>query len=244
MRGGVALALAAALATSGCAGDRTSGDGTAGTDTGAAAAPKDPAAALTGAATKMQQETFRSTVDMGAAGTMTGLMDPRRKTGEFTMKAVAEGTEIKTEMRIVDGTNYIRITMPGADLPGMDGKSWRKLTGKGGTGTLGGFDATDTVKSLEAATDVKWAGDDAVTGTIDLAKAGRQLGMGAGELDKLSTKTVPFEATFDDAGRIVRYALTLPAIGSEPATKMDMKYSDFGVPVEVAAPPAAEIAAN
>lgn len=243
-RGGVALALAAALAMSGCGGNGTAGGDTTGGDTKPADAPKDATAALAGAATKLQGDSFKSTIDMGDSGVMTGVMDPQQKVGEFKMEGVSEGTKIKTEMRIIDGTNYIRITIPGADLPGMDGKSWRKLGGKGGTGTIGSFDATDTVRSLESATEVKWAGDDAVTGTIDLSKAGKQLGMGTNDLSKLTTKTIPFEAGFDGEGRLVRYALTIPAIGSEPATKMVMTYSDFGLPVKVEAPAASEIATS
>ncbi len=245
-RGGAVLAVAVALAMSGCGNDTAGGGATTtgGGDTKAAEAPKDANAALVDAAKKLQEDTFKSTIDMGGSGLMTGVMDPKQKVGEFIMEAESEGTKIKTEMRIVGGANYIRITMPGADLPGMDGKTWRKLNGNGGTGTLGSFDGADTVKSLESAADVKWAGDDAVTGTIDLTKAGKQLGMGTSDLSKLTTKTIPFEAGFDGEGRLSRYALSLPAIGSEPATKMDMTYSDFGLPVKVVAPPASEVAAG
>lgn len=247
MRGGAALALAAALAMSGCANNRTSGgdaggSGTATSDAKPADAPKDATAALVGAARRLQEESFKTTVKIGDDGTMTGVMDPKAKVGEFTMQGAADGTEFKTEMRMVDGTTYLRITMPGTDIPGMDGKTWRKLDAKGGPGTLGNFDATDTAKTLESATDVTWAGDNAVTGTIDLDKAGQQLGMGASDLKKITTKSIPFEAGFDAEGRLVRYSLTMPAVGSEPPTKMDMTYSDFGLPVRVAAPPAAEIA--
>ncbi|BAL91157.1 hypothetical protein AMIS_59370 [Actinoplanes missouriensis 431] len=240
MRGGVALAMAAALALSGCAGNDTSG-GDSGGDTKAAESTKEPAAALVDAANKLQQESFKAVINMGDQGTMNGVMDPVKKTGEFILEAESEGTDIKTEMRIVDGANYIRITMPGSDIPGMDGKTWRKLNGAGGTGTIGAFDATDTVRSLEAATDVKWAGDDTVTGTIDLSKAGKQLGMGAADVEKLGAKTVPFEAGIDGEGRLTKYTLTIPAVGTQPEVKMDMTYSDFGVPVDIKAPAASEI---
>ena len=109
---------------------------------------------------------------------------------------------------------------------------------------LGGYDPTDTVKSLEAATDVTWAGDDKLTGTIDLDKAGKQLGLGAKDVTKLTEKAIPFEARLDDQGRLVSYALTIPAVGSQQPTKMNITYSDFGLPVDVKAPPASEIAKN
>ncbi|MEV6305488.1 hypothetical protein AB0M02_39160 [Actinoplanes sp. NPDC051861] len=244
MRGGAALVMAAALAVSGCAGNGTvNGDTAAGSgDAKPAEAAGDATAALVAGAAKLQEQSFKTTIDMGTSGNISGVMDPKTKTGEFLMEAEAEGTKMKTEMRIVEGTNYVRITMPGVDIPGMDGKTWRKLGGAGGTGTLGGFDASDTVKSLEAATDVKWAGDKAVTGTIDLTKAGQQLGMGTSDLGKLTTKTIPFEAGFDGEGRLVTYALTIPAIGTDTPVKMNMTYSDFGTPVDIKAPAASELA--
>lgn len=249
MRGGVAVALAAALAMSGCAGDKSTdatGGGTtaAGDAKPAADTPKDATAAIVGGAKKLQEQSFKSTIDMGGMGSMNGVMDPTKNLGEFTMEVQSEGTKVKTEIRIIDGTNYVRVTMPGTDLPGLDGKTWRKLDGKGGAGTLGGFNGGDTAKTLENAADVKWTGDNALTGTIDLAKAGTQLGLGANDLSKLSTSTIPFEATLDGEGRLTRYALTIPAIGGEPATEMDMTYSDFGVPVDVKAPAASEIATS
>jgi hypothetical protein len=239
-RGGIALTLAVALAMSGCGGEGATG--TAGP--AEEAAPKDATAALVSAATKIQEQSYKNTIDMGDAGTINGVMDPTRKTGEFVMKAVSDGSEITTETRIVEGVNYVKMSIPGADIPGMDGKTWRKLSGAGGTGTLGSFDATDTIKSLEAAAEVKWAGDNAVTGTIDLVKAGQQLGLGAADAAKLSSSTVPFEAGFDGEGRLVRYVLTIPSVGSGTPTKMTMAYSDFGVPVDVKAPTGAELATS
>ena len=242
MRGGAALAFAAVLAMSGCGGDSTSGGSTSAGDAKPADAPKDAKAALVAATTKLQAESFRTTMDMGGNGTMSGLMDPKTKSGEFKMEAVADGTKVTSDMRIVGGVTYIKLTMPGVDLPGMDGKTWRKLSGAGDVGTLGNFDASDIAKSLDNAADVKWAGDNAVTGTIDLVKSSKQLGLGAVDASKLSTPTMPFQAGFDGEGRLAQYTFTTPAIGSEAATKMDIKYSDFGVPVKVEAPPASQIA--
>ena len=158
------------------------------------------------------------------------------------MRAESDGQQITSETRIVDGVHYMKVSIPGADIPGMDGKTWRRMSGAGGAGTLGSFDPADTIQSLESAAEVSWAGDDAVKGSIDLTKAGRQLGMGEGDAAKLSTSTVPFEAGFDSEGRLVRYALTIPGIASEQPVEMTMTYSDFGVPVDVKAPTGAELA--
>jgi hypothetical protein len=238
MRGGLVLALSAVLATAGCGGDEKSGD-SAGGDTKAS----DATAALVDATAKLQEQSFKAVIDMGDAGSLAGVMDPKKKVSEFAMENNADGETMKTELRKIDGTTYVRLTIPGADIPGMDGKSWRKMDGRGGPGTLGDFDAAQIAKSLETAADVKWAGDDAVTGTIDLAKTGKQLGLAETDLSKLTEKTVPFQATFDGEGRLVRYSLTMPkAAGAEFPTKMDVTYSDFGLPVDVKAPAESELA--
>ncbi|GLY03933.1 MULTISPECIES: hypothetical protein [Actinoplanes] len=245
LRGSAALAVAAVLAVSGCAGKSTS-NSSGGGDSAAAGAStdKDATTALADAAAKLQEESFKMAIDMGANGTMTGVLDPKSKNSEFTMDVESEGTTIKSEMRTVDGVTYIKMTMPGVDLPGMDGKTWRKLSSEASQmGTLGSFDASAISTTMKNAADVKWDGDNAVSGTIDLAESGTSLGMTDAMLSRLTDKTAPIKATFDSEGRLATYELTMPSVGGAAAQTMKMSYSDFGTPVDVKAPAASEITA-
>jgi hypothetical protein len=242
--------LAGLLAAGGC----TENDGSAGTGTSAgtekgtgtgtgveAPAEKDAAAALAGAVAVLQRDTFKTAVNLGDQGTMTGMADPANKNAEFIMVSTAAGAQGFTTLRVVGGVTYIKIYLKeSAGLPGFDGKKWRKLESSGATGTLGNFDATEMTKSLESATGVEWVDDDTVKGTIDLAKSAEQLGMGTEVLGKLSSTKLPFQADIDDE-RLVAYRFTMPAVGSQAAYEFDMRYSDFGTPVDIEAPPAKDV---
>ncbi|MEU4622994.1 hypothetical protein AB0G04_23855 [Actinoplanes sp. NPDC023801] len=232
--------LAALLAAGGCAGN----SGTTGTGTGTgveAPAKKDATAALTAAAAELQKDTFKTTVNLGDQGTMTGVADPASKNAEFVMESTSAGAEGTTTLRVVGGVTYIKIKLKeSSGLPGFDGKKWRKLENSGAMGTVGNFDATEMTKSLNSAAEVEWVDDDTVKGTIDLAKSAKQLGMGTEVLGKLSSTKLPFQADIAD-GRLVAYKFTMPAVGNQAAYEFDMRYSDFGTPVDIKAPPAKDV---
>lgn len=240
----IVLITAGVLAASGCA---NSPGGDSGSTSGAApgSARKDAAAALTSAATELQKDTYKTTVNLGDQGTMTGVADPASKNAEFVMESTSAGAEGTTTLRVVDGVTYLKIALKeSGGLPGFDGKKWRKLDSSGELGTLGNFDATQMTKSLDSAAEVAWVDDDTVKGTIDLAKSAKQLGVGTEVLGKLSTTKLPFQADIDGDGRLVAYKFTMPAVGSQAAYDFDMKYSDFGTPVNLKAPAAKDIMAS
>lgn len=239
VRGGAALAVAAVLAVVGC----SSNSGGGGTPAKSADTPKDAAKALTDATVKLQEQSFRTNMRMsvGMQATMSGAMDPKQKSGEFIMMNDTIGQKMKTTMRIVGGVTYVKMYAVGATLPGMDGKAWRKLAGAGDPASLGSIDTFQMTKSLEASADVKWVGEGNVTGTLDLTKSGKSLGIDDALLAKLPAKTIPFEASLDGEGRLVQYVFSMPAIDSQQAIRVEIKYSDFGTPVKVEAPPASEI---
>ncbi|MFD1368036.1 hypothetical protein [Actinoplanes sichuanensis] len=240
----IALIAAGVLAAGGCAGS----DSTTTSAPGGGAVPekqKDAAAALASAATELQKDTYKTTVNLGDQGTMTGVADPKSKNAEFVMESTSAGAEGTTTLRVVDGVTYIKIALKeSGGLPGFDGKKWRKLDSSGELGTLGNFDATQMTKSLESAAEVAWVDDDTVKGTIDLAESAKQLGVGTEVLGKLSSTKLPFQADIDSAGRLATYKFTMPAVGSQAAYDFDMKYSDFGTPVNLKAPAAKDIMAS
>ena len=228
--------LAATLALAGCgSGDGGGGGGLLGGD------KKDASVALTEATTKMQETSFKMTMDMGPLGTMTGVSDGKKKVQEFVMDVTTQGQTVNTTMRIIDGVTYMKMKMDGAStLPGFDGKTWRKIEA-GAAGSPGSFDASEMTKGLQSAVDAKWEGD-VIKGSIDMSKSAESLGMGQAGA-QFAGKLVPFEAKLDGEGRLTNYKLDMTALGTAGgASKYDITYSDYGTPVDVQAPPASEIA--
>jgi hypothetical protein len=239
-----AVGLAAAAATLALIGCADTNDNRPSPTAGPpAAVGQDPSTALSLAAARLQKQTFTMTVTSGDGTRLTGVMDPAARKGSFTMGggSGADESVATTEMRFINGVTYIKVTIPGSTLPGTDGKTWRQMDGSTpGEGRFM-FDAGELAGPLEQAADVRRVSDTHYTGSIDLAKSGAALGMPSTTLDKLSTTTVPFEATLDDQGRLTRYAFTTPAVGSQPVQRLDIAFADFGVRVDVQAPPADQI---
>ncbi|KHD79181.1 hypothetical protein MB27_00705 [Actinoplanes utahensis] len=238
LRGGASLMLAATLALAGC-GSSDNGGGGGGLLGGD---KKDASVALTEATTKMQETSYKTKMDLGGLGTMTGVSDGKKKVHEFVMDVTTQGQTVNTTMRIIDGVTYMKMKMDGAStLPGFDGKTWRKIEG-GGPGSLGGFDASQMTKSLQSAVDAKWEGD-VIKGTIDMSKSAESLGLGGQAAAQVAGKSVPFEAKLDGEGRLTNYKLDMSSLGAAGgASKYDITYSDYGTPVDVQVPPASEIA--
>ncbi len=222
--------IAALLAAGGCAGR---GVEPAGTES---AAPQGAAETLTAASAALQRETFRTTVDLGQAGTMTGVSDPAGKNGEMVLKTPMPGNQMTTTVRIVAGVTYVKVELAkSAGMPGLDGKKWRKIDNPAAAGS------TEAAEALAAATEVRWVDGDTVEGTIDAAKSVEAMVVGKDAVGKMSSTMVPFEASFDVLGRLAEYRFEMPAIGSAEPFEMVTTYSDFGTPVSVKAPAAKDV---
>ena len=83
------------------------------------------------------------------------------------------------------------------------------------------------------------------TGTFDTTAVAKALSLPAPSSSSTATptpaSTLAFAADLDDQGRLIRYRLDIPRTkgGTYP---LELPYSDFGTPVTVQAPPAAQIA--
>jgi hypothetical protein len=100
-------------------------------------------------------------------------------------------------------------------------------------------DPRNAAEMLAASAQVQKTGDRTFQGVLDMTKSPtadeeslRALG------DK--AKAVPFTAKADQQGRLVELVIDLAAIAPSSG-KMTTTYSDFGTPVSVQAPPAAEV---
>jgi hypothetical protein len=107
----------------------------------------------------------------------------------------------------------------------------------GSTVTTG--NPADAAKMIKATAAVTKAGDNTFKGTIDMTKAPglaqkRLAGIGA------DATAVPFTARTDLKGRLIQLTIDMEAV-TPGAGKLETNYSDFGTPVAVQAPPAAQV---
>ena len=243
------MMLATLLAVGGCAGAGSPGTPSGGAPVSGAAGPgsseaatgnrQEAPAALAQAVAQLQKDTYRYTTNIGDQSTMIGLVDPKSNNFEI----VGESPKGTTTIRKVDGVTYLKIaSKQPTGQPGTDGKKWRKIDKSSELGQLTAFDATQTAKSLEVASEVQWVDDDTVKGLIDPAKVAQQWSAGTAPAgSQQPVPTVPFEADIDSKGRLAEYRLTMPATASQSVGGSGLKYSDFGTPADIQAPPTADI---
>jgi hypothetical protein len=185
--------------------------------------------------------------------------------GTMTMVVQAPGAPPQEmEFRAVDGTSYVRV--PGLEAQ-QPGKRWLRVdpaapaAPRGPADAMAQQDPLAMVRLLESAADFEEAGagevrGDPVTlhrGVLDLAELAEAEEPGAaGQLRDMGLAEVPAEVAIDDDGLLRRVAFTLDLAalaaasgGATPGGPAEATFTvelfDFGTPVEVKAPPAAEV---
>lgn len=252
------IALAAlSLAATGCgstsdsAADPTASGGQ--TTAGATDAKQE----LTDAAAKLGTTSYKLTLATGGF-TGTGTADPVGKKVQLTMGGDADGTSLNFEIRGIAQKVWMKFN----GLPIGDGK-WlsvdlnklpadSQLNAFGNANDPGGSQAL-----IKAIKDAESLGSGRYKGTLDLSTSPNSkslLTLVDGQSVSPDLLIVPFEATVDDEGRLTWISIDQSALVSavagaadakDAATdgKVDMKFSDFGVKVDVQEPPAGEVQA-
>jgi hypothetical protein len=245
------LALVAALGLTGCGpngGTTATGAGSSTGVTGKPAAdqlaPKDDLAA---AAQKLGGETMKMNMDMAGAMSMSGVADGKSGDAEMTidMGAVSDGS--KMVMRKIGTDIYMKLSGNLAKtLGGSSSKEWMHIdAAKLGEGSSFNFnskeDPAGTKALLDAVTQVERVGDNGFKGTLDLTKSPRY-NKNKESLQALGEKAtkVPFTAKKDSEGRLTEMSMDMSAMGAG-AGEVKTTYHDFGTPVSVEAPPAAQV---
>jgi len=244
----LAFASLALLATIGLAGCEPTEDQAAPGASSTAASPAasagsaTAAAELAAAAAKLAGDTAHLEVSMTGLMSMTGVVDPQAQTARMTMDmgAVSDGT--KAEVRTIGDDVWLKLKGPLGRLLGANDQ-WMHLEAAdlpaaSSFNVLPGNDPGGVQAMVRAMTDVRRDGPYGFTGTIDLTKSpkyspGTVRALGAG------ASAVPFTAKTDAQGRLVELTTDLSAVVSG-AGNATTKFSDFGVAVDVARPPAAE----
>ncbi|MEV8511643.1 hypothetical protein [Dactylosporangium sp. NPDC051484] len=249
----LALVLSAALTVTAACDDKNDNGGDAApaasgsSSAAASAAPKaDARKDLTDAFAKLAGGTvaYSATTESGAGtGTkLTGASDPAKQANSGSMTITAQGQQITAEVIIVGADLYLKLGLP---LPGVNPKKWMYIDGSKTSLSKLGFnpdDPTNTKGFTDAIVTVEQTGAGAYKGTIDTTK--RNLpASGAALIQQMgdAAKSVPFEATVGAEGYVTSLTVRAPAAGQLPATTATTTFSDFGKPVSISKPAAADV---
>ncbi|MER7003255.1 LppX_LprAFG lipoprotein [Dactylosporangium sp. NPDC000555] len=248
----LALVLSGALTVTTACGDKNDNGGdaapAAGGSASAAASPKaDARADLAKAFNKLAGVTvaYSTTTEVGPAAVtkLTGSSDPAKQTNSGSLTITTQGQQITAEVIIVGTDLYLKLGLP---VPGVDPKKWMYIDGsKASLGKLGLGNPDDpaNIKGFaDAIVTVEQTGAGAFKGTIDITK--RNLPASSADVIQQmgdAAKSVPFEATVGAEGYITSLTLTTPAAGQVPATTATTTFSDFGKPVSISKPAAADV---
>jgi hypothetical protein len=233
---GFALVTAIGLAGCGPSQDKTATTAPAGAPAAEVAKQADPAAELAAAAAKLGEQSMKVRMEMAGGVSVSGVADPKAQTADMSMSTGtgSGGTDIK--MLRVGNDMWMKFSGSLGTLAG-NGK-WMHLDIKEmANGAYG--DPAATAKMIDATANVQRTGDHAFKGTLDLTKA-QTVGKAAVKAMGDKANAVPFTARTDETGRLVELTVDMGGIAPGAGT-MKSTYWDFGTPVTVKAPPAAQV---
>ena len=183
---------------------------------------------------------YRFTVK-ATQGTLDGGFDPTANVLNTKLTAADQGTTVTVETLVVDADHFVKIT--GLPYPGFDGSVWYtldagRLKSLSPLGITDLRDPTGARALIGAATKAQEAGDRRYSGTVDLTALETWGPVDAADIKSMGdkAKSVPFEATLDEKGRLATLKVVLPAYGAVPEDTVTATYRDFGSDVKVARP--------
>jgi hypothetical protein len=222
--------------------------------TGAGASPSaspSPSKALTAteqftsAAALLRGTPYKFSVKGADNSSYEGNDDPLAGVATGKLVASAQGLTVTVDGQLSEKDYFVKLS--GVPLPGLDATKWfhidpTKLTSSGAIAFGGPTDPTGLKNLVKTVATADNSGDKQIKGTFDFTKgtwgpvnAATVTGLGA------KAKSVPFEATVDDKGRLATLKVTVPAFGSQKEEVINATYSDFGTDVKVTPPATADV---
>lgn len=205
--------------------------------------------ALARSADHLQTESFTVEVESGDAMRTTSRMDAPHRRAEMALRqATGEEQSMTVRTRLLGDDVFMQIE--GATIPGVDARWMRIDQSKIKRGMEVGFapgtnDAGGADRLLAAITDADRLPDGRYKGTVDLGQVGTGTGLSFSTSDIAglgdAARAVPFLARLDERGRLIHMQIDLPSITAGKAPTVETRYSAFGEPFEVAAPPADQV---
>jgi hypothetical protein len=199
-------------------------------------------AELAAAATKLGEDTARIDTDLAGTMSMTGVVDPAARKASMTMTLGTSATASTIRIRKVGDDMYLKIEGALSRIAG--GGKWLHLdVDKVQAGStfdiMPGADPTGARTLARAVTAVRREGGHGFVGMLDMTKA-RTVDKNALKALGAEATTVPFTATTDDQGRLTSMNVDMSGVAAGMGT-LKTRYSDFGTPVDVRKPPAAQV---
>ncbi|GGN83829.1 hypothetical protein GCM10010112_62530 [Actinoplanes lobatus] len=197
--------------------------------------PADPAAALAAASSRLGTQSARFTISYGEGepfgSKQSGVVDPATGRWELTSDSYV--------IRRIDGDVYVKLTKVPATLPE---KVYTKAIGKWIHQRVPhGAEYSRTFNK-----DFPWYTGRSVASGTDIVKAGDRSYRGRISFDESirpsadTPQAADFVVELDGEGRITRMSLVAPDAKVSP-TDLTYTYTDFGLPVDVSAPPPGEV---
>ncbi len=239
---GIAIVAALAFGATGCT---TSSGGSTPT-----ASPRSGLDVLTDAVAKTKGQSYQFAVVYGTTLSGSGMTsgDGAATSLNVTITDPGSGINIKLTALVLKTAAYAKIDLGQAAgaVVGINPNTWvhidpKKAPGAARLGISPGQDIFGPQTYVKAVDTATVDSPTQVSGNLDLAKTAlpglalTQIPAGAD-----GKKTVSFTATLDDQGRISKITVNVPAAGTLPAADLTSTYSNWGVAVNVTAPPASQ----
>ncbi|MGE5829445.1 MAG: hypothetical protein ACM30G_13965 [Micromonosporaceae bacterium] len=210
--------------------------------------------ALSEAAAKTKDQSFKFTLTYGALLTADGTQDAAAGNASVNMNVdqPTSGIKLKINALILGPDTYLKMDFGalGAAIPGLTdvGDRWMhvdtpKLAGSAmSLGLKTGSDSVGVDNYIRGVVTAEQVSATEIKGTLDLTKSAPPgtTGENLGALGDAG-KNVPFTATLDDQGRVSKIVIKMPKVGAYPASDLITTYADYGVPVELAKPAPTEV---
>jgi hypothetical protein len=183
--------------------------------------------------------------------TVSGVIDASKKTTVFEIGQKIPGEKVSLDMSflLTESKVWVKMVFSGSGAKAMPAipKKWMLIDPakiKGGDFPTGydGSEPGNSADLVDAATDVKQTSPGHFTGITDISGTDDGDVTDADTLKALGdkAKTLPFEATTDDHGRIASLVIKIPATAKTKAKQFTAKYSGYGTAKSPAAPAAAD----
>lgn len=241
--GGLAVLASTTLALAGCTATSSTGGGGASASAPAPSpTPAPPKDALLASVKPLTTTTYKYTISSGGLSGQ-GACDPVSKKITLSMGGTQSGLTVKMDFVLIGSDMWAKLDFGGKNSVLSIPTKWMHLdqTKMGKAATLGfdpsAVDPTETSGIFTGLVDAQRVDATHYTATFDLTKAS---GVDADTLKKLGdkAKSVPGTVTVDEQGRITSLNVDLSSV--DPNLSIKNTFSDYGSPVSVSAPPAAD----